>query len=61
MGKQTQKDLDVLKERIRKKGHKDLKDALFITAKKEPVAKYNEIQVCKLPGKLYISKAILIN
>ena len=57
MAKQTNQDLDVLKERVRKKGHKDLKDSLFITAKKEPVAKYNEIQVCKLPGQLYISKA----
>ena len=47
-------------KRVRKKGHKDLKNALFITAKKDPAAKYNEMQVCKLPGKLYISKAVHI-
>ena len=57
MSQQTKDDLQALKKRVRKKGHQDLKDALFITAKKAPVAKYNEKLVSKLPGKLHICRA----
>ena len=57
MSKQTKEDLEVLKKRVRKKGHSDIKGALFITAKKEPVARFNDKSITILPGKLYISRA----
>ena len=57
LGIRTKEDIDVLKSRVRSKGHPDLKDALYISAKKAPVARFNEKSLSKLPGKLYISKA----
>ena len=53
----TKEDLDILKERVRKKDHPDLKGTIFISAKKDPVARYNEKSISKLSGRLYISKA----
>ena len=38
LGKKTKEDIDILKTRVRKQGHPDLKDALFISAKVVPVA-----------------------
>ena len=46
-----------MKSRVRAKGHEDLKDSLFISAKVRPVAKYNENSLRKLPGRLFTSKA----
>ena len=57
LGQQTKIDLNILKKRVRNKGHKDLKDALFISAKVKPVAAYNMKAIERLPGKLYVSKA----
>ena len=57
VGNQTQKDIEALKSRVRKKGHPDLKGALFISAKVIPVARFNEMALNKIPGKLYVSKA----
>ena len=57
VGKHTQDDINILKTRIRKKGHSDLKGALFISAKVIPVAKFNERALNKMPGKLYVSRA----
>ena len=50
MGKQTHEDLEILKSRVRPKGHQDLKGALFISAKVIPVAKFNEI-VHQIPAR----------
>ena len=57
LGKQTKEDMKVLKSRSGSKGHPDLKDALFISAKVKPVASFNEKAINFLPGKLYTSKA----
>ena len=57
LGNQTKGDIEILKKRVRTKCHSDLKDALFISAKVKPVAKYNENALKRLPGKLYVSKA----
>ena len=54
LGIKTKEDIDVLKSRVRSKGHPDLKDALYISAKKAPVARFNEKSLSKLPGKLYV-------
>ena len=58
VGKHTAEDIELLKTRIRKKGHPDLNKALFITAQVNPAAEYNEKMVNRLPGKLYVSKAV---
>ena len=42
---------------MRTKGHEDLRNTLFISAKVEPVAKYNKNSCEKLPGKLHECKA----
>ena len=57
LGEQTKGDIEILKSRIRTNGHADLKDALFISAKVKPVARYNENALNRLPGKMYVSKA----
>ena len=57
LGKQTKEDIQILKSRIRPKGHPDLKEALFISAMVKPVACFNENALNMLPGKLYVSKA----
>ena len=57
VGMHTKEDIDVLKTRVRKKGHPDLKNALFITAQVKPATEYNEKMVNKLPGKLHVCKA----
>ena len=58
VGKHTAEDIELLRTRIRKKGHPDLNKALFITAQVNPAAEYNEKMVNRLPGKLYVSKAV---
>ena len=60
IGEQTKTDLEILSGRVRPKGHKDIGGALFISAKVKPVSKFNQNAVDKLPGKLYVSKAIHI-
>ena len=55
--KHTEEDIEILKSRVRKKGHKDLKDAMYIGGKCEPVMRYNERAISRLPGSLHISKA----
>ena len=60
MGKHTKEDIETLRGRVRKKGHKDIKDALFISAKVLPVANFNENAVKKVRGEQYKSKAIHI-
>ena len=57
LGKQTKEDIQILKSRVRPKGHSDLKGALFISAKVKSVASFNEKAINTLPGKLHISKA----
>ena len=57
LGQQTKTDMNKLKKRVRSKGHKDLKEALFISAKVKPVAAHNTKAINELPGKLYVSKA----
>ena len=57
MGKHNKEDIDILKSRVRPNGHPDLKGALFISAKVKPVATFNEKEINKLPGKLYVSRA----
>ena len=57
VGKQTPEDIEMLKTRIRSKGHPDLKGALFISAKVKPVARFNEIALIKTSGKMYVSKS----
>ena len=57
MGLQTKDDISKLKTRVRSRGHKDLKGAMFISAKVKPVASFNEKAINKTPGKLYTSKA----
>ena len=57
INKQTKEDLDILKTRVRPKGHPDLKDALFISAKVKPVSSFNEKALNMLHGKLYVSHA----
>ena len=50
MGQHTKDDINLLKTRERKKGHKDLKGALFISALVVPVANFNKkalMSVCK--------------
>ena len=61
VGKHTKDDIDILNKRARKKGHPDIKKALFITAQVKPAAAHKEMMVNKLPGKLYVSKAIHFN
>ena len=58
VGKHKKEDIDILNTRVRKKGHQDLKNALFITAQVKPAAEYNEKMINRLMGKLYVSKAI---
>ena len=50
VGKQTEEDVEILKTRVRTKGHSDTKGALFISAKVIPVAKFNEISLNKTAG-----------
>ena len=57
VGKHTKEDIDTLRGRVRKRGHKDLKDVLFISAKVRPVTNFNETALKKLSGKNYKSKA----
>ena len=57
VGKHTQEDMEILKSRVRTKGHADTKGALFISAKVIPVAKFNDISLIKTAGKLYVSQA----
>ena len=57
MGNQTKGDLDILRNRVREKGHADLRNAMFISAKVIPVTKYNEIALKRLNGKQFTSKA----
>ena len=52
LGQQTKTDMNKLKKRVRSKGHKDLKEALFISAKVKPVAAHNTKAINELPGKL---------
>ena len=59
--KHTEEDIEILKSRIRKKGHKDLKDAMYIGGKCEPVMRYNEKAISRLPGSLHISKATKVS
>ena len=57
MGQHTKDDIEKLKTRVRKIGHKDLKGALFISAKVKPVASFNEKAINRIPGRLFVSKA----
>ena len=57
LGKQNKEDLQILKSKVRPKGHPDLKDALFISAMVKPVACFNEHALNMLQGKLYVSRA----
>ena len=53
----TKDEINTLKTRVRVKGHMDLKEALFISAKVLPVAKFNKKALERTPGKLYVCKA----
>ena len=53
MGEHTEEDLELLKTRVRKKDHKDLKGALFMACKKDAVNEHNEKCLNKLQGKLH--------
>ena len=57
MGQHTKDDISTLKTRVRVKGHSDLKEALFISAKVLPVSKFNKKALDRISGKLYVSKA----
>ena len=57
LNKQTKEDLKILKSRVRPRGHPDLKNALFISAKVKPVSSFNEKALNMLPGRLYVSQA----
>merc|ERR1711911_366769 len=51
VGQQTEEDMKMLKSRIRRKGHDDLKKVdLFITGKRKEAAKINQNYLAKLPG-----------
>ena len=57
LGEQNSEDIALLKTRIRKKSHSDLKDALFIACKKIAVNEHNERCLNDITGKLYEIKA----
>ena len=51
VGQQTEEDINMLKTRVRRKGHDDLKQVdLFITGKRKEAAKINKNYLAKLPG-----------
>ena len=60
VGKQTRQDLDILKKRVRSRGHPDLKDAMFISAKVVAVARFNTKALENIKDKLYVSEATLL-
>ena len=57
LGKHTKEDIGILDSRVRTKGHEDLKNTLFISAKVDPVTKYNKNALTRLSGKLHVCKA----
>ena len=57
VGEQTEEDLGLLRTKIRKKNHPDLKGALYIACKKEVVNGHNEMCLNNIQGKLFEVKA----
>ena len=59
IGKQTDKDIQELQKRVRKKEHPDLKDekALFLFGKNKPVNEMNDKRLLKMTGPLITIEA----
>ena len=57
VGEHTEEDMTLLRTRIRKKHHPDLKGALYIACTKAVVNEHNEKCLIGLQGKLYEIKA----
>ena len=55
----TEEDLELLKSRVRPRGHKDLKEIdIFITGKRKECSKANLLYIVKLPGSMIKLRAI---
>ena len=57
IGEQTEEDIELLRKTVRKKNHSDLKDALYISAKRATVNDHNEKCLNNTKGHLYEIKA----
>ena len=57
VGEQTEEDLTLLRTKIRKKNHPDLKGAMSIACKKEVVNRHNELCLNSIQSKLFEIKA----
>lgn len=58
VGKQTEKDIEVLSTRVRPYGHPDTKGALFICCTNKEVTKHNTQRLNELDGDIVALKAI---
>ena len=57
IGEQTEDDMDLLRTRVRKKYHPDLKDSLYIAAKRAIVNEHNEKCLNNMKGSLHEIRA----